>query len=80
MISNPPYGERIGEIEEIEQVIRELGQVMNNYPTWSVYMLSSMENFEELYGKKATKKRKLFNGFIRTDFYQFWGQKSKRED
>ena len=48
MIGNPPYGERIGEIEVIEQVIRDLGNVMNNYPTWSVYMLSSMENFEEL--------------------------------
>lgn len=79
MIGNPPYGERIGEIEVIEQVIRDLGKVMGNYPTWSVYMLSSMENFEELYGKRATKKRKLFNGFIKTDYYQFWGQKSKRE-
>ncbi|MFP7200663.1 class I SAM-dependent RNA methyltransferase [Lysinibacillus halotolerans] len=80
IISNPPYGERIGEKEEIENVIRTLGQVMYNYSTWSVYMLSSMENFEELYGKKATKKRKLFNGFIRTDLYQFWGQKSKRDN
>lgn len=80
IISNPPYGERIGEKEAIEQVIRDLGKVMKEYPTWSVYMLSSMENFEELYGKKATKKRKLFNGFIRTDLYQFWGQKSKREN
>lgn len=79
IISNPPYGERIGEKEEVEQVIRKLGQVLSNYPTWSVYMLSSMENFEQLYGKKATKKRKLFNGFIRTDYYQFWGQKSKRD-
>lgn len=79
IISNPPYGERIGEVEEIERVIRELGQVLKNYPTWSVYMLSSMENFEQLYGKKATKKRKLFNGFIRTDYYQYWGQKSKRD-
>lgn len=80
LISNPPYGERIGEKEAIELVIRDLGQVMRNYPTWSVYMLSSMENFEELYGKKATKKRKLFNGFIRTDLYQYWGQKSKRDN
>lgn len=80
IISNPPYGERIGEKEEIENVIRTIGQLMNNYPTWSVYMLSSMENFEELYGKKATKKRKLFNGFIRTDLYQYWGQKSKRDN
>ncbi|MBM7609328.1 putative N6-adenine-specific DNA methylase [Lysinibacillus composti] len=80
IISNPPYGERIGEKEAIEKVIHQLGQVMKDYPTWSVYMLSSMENFEEVYGKKATKKRKLFNGFIRTDYYQFWGQKSKREE
>ncbi|OCS82339.1 THUMP domain-containing class I SAM-dependent RNA methyltransferase [Caryophanon tenue] len=79
MIGNPPYGERIGDIEVVEGVIRKLGDKMYNYPTWSVYMLSSMENFEELYGKRATKKRKLFNGFIQTEYYQFWGQKSKRQ-
>ncbi|MFJ5769608.1 class I SAM-dependent RNA methyltransferase [Psychrobacillus sp. NPDC093180] len=76
MIGNPPYGERIGEIEEIEQVISDLGHLMGQYPSWSVYMLSSMENFENAYGRKATKKRKLFNGFIRTDYYQFWGKRS----
>ncbi len=76
MIGNPPYGERIGEIEVIETVIQELGHVMKQYPSWSVYMLSSMENFDKLYGKQATKKRKLFNGFIRTDYYQFWGKRS----
>lgn len=80
IVSNPPYGERIGEKEEIEKVIKQLGKIMENYPTWSVYILSSMENFEQLYGKKATKKRKLFNGFIRTDLYQFWGQKSARKN
>ncbi|GEL04946.1 THUMP domain-containing class I SAM-dependent RNA methyltransferase [Rummeliibacillus stabekisii] len=76
MIGNPPYGERIGEKETIEKMVQEMGKMMNKYPTWSVYMLSSMENFEELYGKRATKKRKLFNGFIKTDYYQFWGKKS----
>ncbi|MFK5708705.1 THUMP domain-containing class I SAM-dependent RNA methyltransferase [Lysinibacillus boronitolerans] len=79
MIGNPPYGERIGDVEVVEQVIRDIGKVMKNYPTWSVYMLSSMKNFEELYGRQATKKRKLFNGFIETNYYQFWGQKSKRD-
>lgn len=75
VVGNPPYGERLGEIEQAEEIARTLGNVMKNYPSWSVYMLSSLENFEEMYGEKATKKRKLFNGFIRTDFYQYWGQK-----
>ncbi|WP_342512178.1 class I SAM-dependent RNA methyltransferase [Sporosarcina sp. FSL K6-1522] len=75
LVGNPPYGERLGEIEEAEEITRELGRIMKNYPSWSVYMLSSLENFEKLYGKQTTKKRKLFNGFIRTDLYQYWGQR-----
>ncbi|MET3575177.1 class I SAM-dependent RNA methyltransferase [Bhargavaea ullalensis] len=77
MASNPPYGERIGEVEEVEEAIRTLGRAMEKFPSWSVYMLSSMENFEDLWGRRATKKRKLFNGFIRTDYYQFWGQRKR---
>ena len=75
MVGNPPYGERLGEVEEAEEITQELGRIMKNHPSWSVYMLSSLENFEKLYGQRATKKRKLFNGFIRTDLYQFWGQR-----
>lgn len=75
IVGNPPYGERLGEIEEAEEMAQILGAVMQEYPSWSIYMLSSLENFESMYGKKATKKRKLFNGFIRTDFYQYWGQR-----
>ncbi|MFJ7933487.1 class I SAM-dependent RNA methyltransferase [Sporosarcina sp. NPDC096371] len=75
MVGNPPYGERLGEIEEAEEITRELGRIMKDYPSWSVYMLSSLENFETMYGKKTTKKRKLFNGFIRTDLYQYWGKR-----
>lgn len=75
MVGNPPYGERLGEVEEAEDITRVLGRIMKEHPSWSVYMLSSLENFETMYGKKATKKRKLFNGFIRTDLYQYWGQK-----
>lgn len=78
MIGNPPYGERIGEKEEIEQMVQDMGHMMEKHPTWSVYMLSSMEKFEENFGRRATKKRKLFNGFIQTEFYQYWGQKSPR--
>ncbi|WP_019413378.1 class I SAM-dependent RNA methyltransferase [Paenisporosarcina sp. TG20] len=79
MIGNPPYGERIGEVEVIRDMVSDLGQIMNNHPTWSVYMLSSMEDFETMYGRRATKKRKLFNGPIQTEYYQYWGKKSPRE-
>lgn len=75
IVSNPPYGERIGEVEVIEKTLHTFGDVMQSYPSWSVYLLSSMENLETVYGKTATKKRKLFNGFIRTDYYQFWGKR-----
>ncbi|PIC81191.1 RNA methyltransferase [Sporosarcina sp. P18a] len=76
LIANPPYGERLGEVEEAEDIAQVLGEIMKQYPSWSVYILSSLENYETMYGKRATKKRKLFNGFIRTDLYQFWGQRS----
>lgn len=78
IIGNPPYGERIGEIEVIEEMIQDMGRIFNRYPTWSVYILSSMGRFETLYGQPATKKRKLFNGFIRTDLFQFWGERPKK--
>lgn len=78
VVGNPPYGERLGEIEVIEEMIQDMGRIFNKYPTWSVYMLSSMARFETLYGQPATKKRKLFNGFIRTDLFQFWGESPKK--
>ena len=75
LVGNPPYGERLGEVEEAEEHARLLGNIMYHHPSWSVYILTSLENFEDVYGRKATKKRKLFNGFIRTDYYQYWGKK-----
>lgn len=75
MVGNPPYGERLGELEEAENITKTLGQIMKKEASWSIYMISPLENFETLYGKKATKKRKLFNGFIKTDYYQYWGKR-----
>ncbi|MDZ5711970.1 THUMP domain-containing class I SAM-dependent RNA methyltransferase [Jeotgalibacillus haloalkalitolerans] len=80
IVGNPPYGERIGEEEEVEKMYRDMGQVFEQYPTWSKYIITSHPHFEDLYGKKATKKRKLFNGFIRTDYYQYFGQRPKRKN
>ncbi len=79
IVGNPPYGERLGEKEEVQRMYREMGQAFSSLDTWSIYMLSSDEHFETFYEKKATKKRKLFNGFIRTDYYQYWGKRPPRE-
>ncbi|GER70755.1 RNA methyltransferase [Weizmannia acidilactici] len=79
ILGNPPYGERIGEREEVEKMYRDMGRAFSKLKTWSVYILTSFENFEHVYGKKATKKRKLYNGSIRTDLYQFWGLRPPRK-
>ncbi|HJA40004.1 MAG TPA: class I SAM-dependent RNA methyltransferase [Firmicutes bacterium] len=80
-VTNPPYGERLGERQEVKQLYQVLGQVFSQEAlnTWSLYLLTSYENFEVCFGKKATKKRKLFNGFIRTDLYQYYGPKPKKQ-
>jgi putative N6-adenine-specific DNA methylase len=75
LVGNPPYGERLGEKEEVKKIYRDLGRIMNNHPDWSVYILTSYPDFEKIYGRKATKKRKLYNGFIRTDYYQYFGKR-----
>ncbi|MCT2537340.1 class I SAM-dependent RNA methyltransferase [Aquibacillus koreensis] len=75
VVGNPPYGERIGDKAQVEQMYRDLGKALADYPSWSAYILTSNENFETLFGRKATKKRKLFNGFIKTDYYQYFGRR-----
>ncbi|WP_164218874.1 class I SAM-dependent RNA methyltransferase [Virgibacillus sp. YIM 98842] len=76
LIGNPPYGERIGDKNKVAGIYEELGSIMKNHPSWSVYILTAFEKFESKYGKQATKKRKLFNGFIQTNYYQYFGKKS----
>ncbi|WP_335869665.1 THUMP domain-containing class I SAM-dependent RNA methyltransferase [Bacillus sp. 2205SS5-2] len=78
IIGNPPYGERLGDRDEVELMYRDMGEAFRSLDTWSIYILTSYEAFEKQYGKDATKKRKLFNGFIRTDLYQYWGPKPPR--
>ncbi len=78
IVGNPPYGERLGDKPAVEQMYRDMGQAFSKLDTWSIYILTSHEEFEQFYGKPATKKRKLFNGFIKTDYYQYWGKKPPR--
>lgn len=75
IVGNPPYGQRLNDQESVEKIYQSLGSIMKNHPSWSVYILTAYEEFEKAYGEKATKKRKLFNGFIQTNYYQYFGQK-----
>jgi len=78
IITNPPYGERIGEENEVKKLYKILGERFIPLTTWSKYILTSFEGFESVYGLKATKNRKLYNGRIKTYFYQYYGEKPKR--
>ncbi|QQK79996.1 class I SAM-dependent RNA methyltransferase [Salicibibacter cibi] len=76
LVCNPPYGTRLEEKDTIRTLYETLGRVSTNYfQGWSVYVLTANEQFEQFYGQKATKKRKLFNGNIKTDYYQFWAKR-----
>jgi putative N6-adenine-specific DNA methylase len=72
-VCNPPYAERMGELSEVEQLYRDMGKLFRSDETWSFYAITSHEGFEELYGKRADKKRKLFNGNVKVDYYQYFG-------
>lgn len=74
-VCNPPYAERIGVLEEVEQLYKDMGKIFNSNKTFSTYILTSHEGFEKLYGKKSDKKRKLFNGNVKVEYYQFFGER-----
>lgn len=78
LISNPPYGERLLDESTTHKLYKQMGETYAPLTTWSKYILTSDLTFETHYGQKATKKRKLYNGALRTDLFQFWGVKPKR--
>lgn len=79
-VCNPPYAERIGTLNEVETLYKDMGKIFNNNKTFSTYVLTSHEGFEKLYGRKADKKRKLFNGNVKVDYYQFFGERPPKNN
>lgn len=77
IITNPPYGERIGK-EDVDELNRELGELARSLKTWSYYIITANENFEKNFGKKADRNRKLYNGRLKTYYYQYYGPKPRR--
>ncbi|WP_251711942.1 THUMP domain-containing class I SAM-dependent RNA methyltransferase [Lactococcus ileimucosae] len=78
IVSNPPYGERLGDEVSVAGLYKEMGATFAPLETWSKYILTSDIAFETHYGAKATKKRKLYNGTLRTDLYQYFGKRIKK--
>ena len=78
IISNPPYGERLLDDKAIDILYNEMGKSFAPLKTWSKFILTSDESFEKKYGTLADKKRKLYNGPLKVDLYQFYGERIKR--
>lgn len=75
IITNPPYGERLEEKADLPALYKQIGQAYAGLDSWSLYMITSYEDAERYIGRKADKNRKIYNGMIRTYFYQFMGPK-----
>ncbi len=80
IILNPPYGERLLDDKAVDILYNEMGQTFAPLKTWSKFILTSDEQFESKYGMKADKKRKLYNGTLRVDLYQYFGERVRRSE
>ncbi len=78
IVTNPPYGMRIGEQNELAKLYRFLGAFCRSNPTWSLFAISADKNFERAFGRPADRRRKLYNGQIETCYYQFHSKEKAR--
>lgn len=75
IVTNPPYGERLSDRNSVLSLYKEMGKVFSKLETWSFYIITANEEFERFFGKRADRKRKLYNGMMKADLYQFFGPK-----
>ena len=80
VITNPPYGERLEEKEDLPKLYEQIGKAFEGLDSWSLYMSTSYEDTERYIGRKADKNRKIYNGMIKTYFYQFMGPKPPKRE
>jgi len=79
IICNPPYGERLGETSEVEKLYRTMGTAFSQLDMWSFFILTAHSGFQQLFGRKATKNRKLYNGMIQCYFYEYFGPRPQKQ-
>lgn len=80
ILTNPPYGERLEDKKDLPEIYGKLGDAFKALDSWSMYVITSYEDASKSIGKKADKNRKIYNGMIKTYFYQFLGPKPKKKD
>ncbi len=78
IVTNPPYGERLEDEKKVKLLYKDMGRVFAKLDTWSFYIITSVRDFEKYFGKRADKKRKLYNGMLECNYYQFFGPKPPR--
>lgn len=79
IITNPPYGERLGEIKEVEKLYKDMGEVFQNLRDWSYFVITAHSEFQRHFGKDADKNRKLYNGRLKCYYYQYFGPKPEKK-
>ncbi len=80
IITNPPYGERLEDADSVKMLYKELGYTFRKLKNWSYYLITSFEDFEKEFGKDAQRKRKLYNGMLKTNLYQYPGPRPPRKN
>lgn len=78
IITNPPYGERLSDMAESKKLYKAIGKSFGELDKWSYYILTSHEEFEREFGRKADRRRKIYNGMLRCHLYQYYGNKPKK--
>lgn len=79
IITNPPYGERLSRPGQVEQLYQRMGAHFARFDTWSYYIITSYEDFERCFGRKADKKRKLYNGMLKCNYFQYFGPRPPKK-
>lgn len=80
LVCNPPYGERLGDEKQVQKLMSDFGKAFRSLPDWNAYILTALPDFERYFGKRADKKKKLFNANLVCGFYSYFGKPPKSED
>lgn len=80
IITNPPYGERLEEKNELPGLYKEMGKVFGSLDAWSYYIITAYEDAQKYIGRQADKNRKIYNGMMKTYFYQYMGPKPPKQN